>query len=543
MLKSRLNYQVCFCELIDKLNDNGCISVIRLLQQTMKCNDLNALLIKILNNLSQQFPTDALPDICNKIAKIVEDESCRKQSRETIVRITHNVNVDVLFPLVELPDDLIYKTSLYLNGNDIFQFEKCCRSFYQMINNTKYLNQTNNFKTFTITDKKLNQMANTKYSFFKYIKAQTLIFDFDSGYNCNDDEELINAFITELHHKWDKAKMIMNVDNLYENIFKSIKSIILDDDGSLLLGKLPINILFDSKISNLESIDVDHYWNAGNKKYLTKCLKNFESQYLQLKEKLDQHGEEIQKLKLLKATDVNQSFTTVIGPKHIIVNHLYLDNVEVDFFGYFYHQILKRNDNSINSVQILTIACNFLLDGDSLFVSWAKEHSSKCCIETLRIVDLNEDCCMDILNDKKIIESINLQNSLKNLTIHVSIQNNELVYKEIENVFNKEYFHKLENVNILFDIICTQYDTIIPDIFSFLKENRTTLEYQFKQLNIGLSGDFCDSDITYHTFEWNTSINDQFLDKQCNICCQTEQMASDKLAHNQKFNQWKNQWV
>ena len=100
MFKSRLNYQISFCELIDKLNDKGCLQVIRLLQQTMKCNDLNGSLIKILNNLSQQLPMDALPDIYNKIEKMVEDESHRKQPPEKTKTTDNN---DVLFPLLELP--------------------------------------------------------------------------------------------------------------------------------------------------------------------------------------------------------------------------------------------------------------------------------------------------------------------------------------------------------------------------------------------------------------------------------------------------------
>ena len=544
MLKSRLNYHISFCELIEKLNEKGCLNVIRLLQQTMKFNDLNGLLIKILHNFSQQFPMDVLPDIYNKIEKIVEEESGQKQSRKT--KITDNANSDVLFPLLKLPHDLISKTSFYLNENDIFRFEKCCRLFYQMINNTNYLNQNSNFETLKITNKKLNQMSNPKYSFFKYIKAQQLKFDFKNDHDCmcDDTQESINTFINELHNKWDKVKMVVDVDNVYTQIFKSIKSIDLDHDASLLLDKLPINILFDSKISNLEMIQMDHYWSGNNKTYLANCLKNFESQYLQLKKKLDQQGEEIHKLKLLKATDIDQIEATIIGPKYIIVNHLYLDNVSIDYFAYFNPQ-LKSDDHydSINNIKILTIKRKFAFGGPaSFFINWAKYDFSKFAIETLRIIDCDEH---DILHEKKIIESFNLQNSLKNLTINLKVYAKQLAFcEEIKRFLDKEYFYKLENVNILFDIVCTQNDTIIHDIFAFFKKNRPKLKYQFKQFNIGLSQNFSDINIqTCHTFEWNASINDQFLDKQCNVCSQTQQMSFDRFAHEQKFNQWKNQWV
>ena len=540
MSKSRLSYQVSFCELVENLNNNGCLSVIRLLQQTMKCSNLNGLLVKILNNLSQQFSIDVLGDICHKIEKIVENESCRKQSRTTT--ITDDSTSNVLFPLLELPHDLVTKTSFFLNENDIFQFEKCCRLFYQMINDTNYLNQSNNFKTLTITDKRLNQMTDSKYSFFKYKKAEKLKFNFHNRLSVHDTEESIKTFTTQLRDKWDQAQMVCSIDNLYTSIFKSIKSIDFDEAGSLLLDKVPINILFNSKLSNLENIEIDYYWNGGDEKYLTKCIKKFESQYLQLKETLNQHGEEIQNLKLLKAIDVSRIETRITGPKYIIVNHLYVDFVTIAYFEYFYCQ-LKCDNNSINNIKVLTIESDFLFN--SKIDTNLSIYASKLCIETLRIIDFDEDCDMDILNDTKIIESLNLQNSLKNVTINVHIYDEELVYhEEIQSIFDKEYFYKLENVNILFDISGTQNDTVIHDIFAFFKENRKKLEYQFKQLNIGLFQYYGDARIlACHTFEWDTSISDQFLDKQCNICCQSQQLPPDKLAHKQKFNQWKNQWT
>ena len=78
-----------------------------------------------------------------------------------------------------------------------------------MINNANYLNQSNNFKILTITDKKLHQMAESKHSFFKYIKAQKLKFRVD-----NDTQESIESFIAQLHNTCDKAKIVVNVDNL-----------------------------------------------------------------------------------------------------------------------------------------------------------------------------------------------------------------------------------------------------------------------------------------------------------------------------------------
>ena len=87
----------------------------------------------------------------------------------------------IKFPLLRLPVDLIKKTSFYLNEKDIFQFECCCRLFYQMINDTSYLNLSNNFKSFNITKKRLTQMSERQHSFYKYSKTKSFGVYCESG--------------------------------------------------------------------------------------------------------------------------------------------------------------------------------------------------------------------------------------------------------------------------------------------------------------------------------------------------------------------------
>ena len=65
---------------------------------------------------------------------------------------------EIIFPLLRLPMDIIKNNvSFFLNEKDIFEFEQCCRLFYQMINISSYLKQSHNFKTFTITNYQLHK--------------------------------------------------------------------------------------------------------------------------------------------------------------------------------------------------------------------------------------------------------------------------------------------------------------------------------------------------------------------------------------------------
>ena len=66
--------------------------------------------------------------------------------------------------LLRLPIDLIFKTSLYLDEKDIYKFEKCCKLFYQIINNSSYLNQSNTFKSFSLEKEQLEVMTQSKNS-------------------------------------------------------------------------------------------------------------------------------------------------------------------------------------------------------------------------------------------------------------------------------------------------------------------------------------------------------------------------------------------
>ena len=124
-----------------------------------------------MTKFSSNLAIKSFVNINDKMKQLLNQESqsnCESSPRNDTTQ--NNANDNILFPLLRLPIDLITKTSFFLNENDIFQFQQCCRLFYKMINNTSYLHKSNNFKTFQITDKRLDQMAQSKYNFFKYSK-------------------------------------------------------------------------------------------------------------------------------------------------------------------------------------------------------------------------------------------------------------------------------------------------------------------------------------------------------------------------------------
>ena len=163
MSKSVLSGRIDVCNSISKLNKDGCLDVIRLLQNVMGLDDLNQFTSKIFMNYSNNLTIDQITHFENEIKLTLSNQNfvnSHSQSHKNSW-ITNKDVESVEFPLLRLPIDLIRQTSLYLHEKDIFNFEKCCRSFYQMINNTSYLNLSNNFKKFTITKNIGSNISNT----------------------------------------------------------------------------------------------------------------------------------------------------------------------------------------------------------------------------------------------------------------------------------------------------------------------------------------------------------------------------------------------
>ena len=243
------------------------------------------------------------------------------QSFQDESKISKHVEWELLFPLHRLPIDLISKTSLYLNEKDILSFECCCRSFYQMINNTSYLNLSNNFKKFTIFNETLDNMSQRKYSFFKYSKTTHLKLRCNSkAYRC-DGKEKIEKSVCQLSKKWEKVQKTCINDGWFDRMFKSIETLYISDDSMVLLNKLPIEWLFDPDESHLNEIEFNQYWNQSSQRYLTQHINEFERQYLKMQDKLKKQNKQMRQLNMAKHWSLHAGFE---GPSHLLVEHLHL---------------------------------------------------------------------------------------------------------------------------------------------------------------------------------------------------------------------------
>ena len=512
------------CLYVEKLNDDGCLQVIRLLQHSQKYQNLNQLLVNIILKMTENMNIESLQLINNEMKYVQSQQSVNNKLKNG-----KNCDKNVIFPLIRLPIDLIAKTSLFLNEKDIFNFEKCCRLFYKMVNNLSYLKQSNNFKQFKLNNKRFDQICQAKYSFYKYSQANTMQVTL-AGLNDIDEEtnENITKFINDTQSKWEQAK---HIDQCYDhwltNLFKSIKSLELSEDSTMaLLDKLPLEILFDPQ-SKLDRFCIAHYWNIDGKfGYLQKAIDEFERQYLELKEKYQQQGKNLKKLQCLDYSEESAD-DRITGPRYIEAKHLILFYIDNSFAA---QRLLSTMNNNI-------LTCH-------LHFNIGRLNKIDCYIDTLRLIGLGRYGAADILVNDKLIQAWNLHRNLVNLTIEVNFDIAVRMYKQktkvnvnifqwmkvIEKILVKQHYHNLNNANIL---IKTS-DQDIDQIFNLLKQHVSILKYQFNQLNIGLRMICIATGCTkYCTFEWNQEIDEKFLDKK------QQEMDGDEI----KYQQWLKQWT
>ena len=297
MSKSLLSMRIGVCNLIPNLNKIGCIDVIRAIGESMEFCDLNQFITKIFMDYSNNWSIDDITQFANEMNQISCNSSnnrCEQPSRKSSIKHDEKPNEDTKFPLLRLPIDLITKASLYLNEKDILKFERCCRLFYQMINSTSYLNVSNNFKTFTIKDETLDQMSQTRCSFFKYSKAKHLRLQCDSeDWLCIDGGDS-NQYTIKMRSQWEKAMITVKNEGWFDSMWKSIARLDMGQDGMGLVDKLPIELLFDPHESHLNEIQFFHHWNEHL--MITQYISQFEKEYLNIQHKLEQQGKQMRKL-------------------------------------------------------------------------------------------------------------------------------------------------------------------------------------------------------------------------------------------------------
>ena len=541
MSKSFLSRRIDVCISISKLNKDGCLGVIRLLQNVLPLGDLNQFITKIFMDCSNNWTSDQITQLENEMKQTLSNQKYLQSPKNKSIT---NTNKHIKFPLLRLPIDLITQTSLYFNEADIFKFERCCRLFYQMINNTSYLNLSNNFKLFLISNKRLNQMSQTQYSFFKYCKTRNVLLDCVSSWCLSSDKEQIEDYATNLRWEWENAKIVSKNDGWLENMFRSVETLSLNVDGMFLLDKLPIELLFDPNESHLNEMSFSHYWNQSDERYLKEYIENFEREYLNIQDKLGKQGKEMRSLTNATHYDFD---TGSEGPSYISVQHLHIisdvHHKQIDlkrnWLSQHYHPNLRKltceenvSFENINMINVKQLQQRRLT---------LENRENDMNIDTLRLTRFHDDSSCDICTNQTVITTLNLQNSLKNLMLNINLtdmddENLNQWHNAIESIVKKKYFYKLENAIILLSVPSNGVDAI----FKMFEKNVQLLNYQFEKLIIGLYVDYSHC----HVFEWNKEIDKQYLDKMKSLCKQ-KNPYEDKEVQNQmreKFSSLNDEW-
>ena len=493
-------------------------------------------------HLNCTTPNDSFVKMKNIINDIITNENthnCREDNNDKQKIKAQNIGT-----LRRLPTDLTFKTSLYLDEEDIFEFEKCCKLFYQIVNNSLYLNECNTFKTFNLTQKTLDQMTRPQNSFYKYSKAAELsIKSFTAS--CGQQVET----------QFDKAMTISGHDKWLETMFKSIKVLKINTNGFVLLPKLPIDILFnpDPIKSNLERFYVQSHNHA--QQFVTN-IDQFHKKYIILKRKFENEGKKIKILQGLDQSIFDLEGNTISQLLAIESKHTCVDAFEQ------LKQLLEHNfqfchENNNSSLETLTFRyCQF----DSIDTSKINSNTINCNerlqsqIKTLRLMNLSSHSNTDILENKKLIESLNFHNSVKNMTLSCVFNRRidcDNWTKIISHLLTKTYYFNLNNLNIVLHFYSTlSNEDMVNWIFTILQENQQLLKHQFSQLNIAFDilgpGANLFSDERFCTLKWNSKIDDEFLShfqEQCNQSCEQISREGEANTHKEKYLSVMGQWV
>ena len=229
MCDSRLCKRISLSESLEQLNhqnelsERTCIDVIRLLQTHLGHGNGNMFLVEIIMKMTHNCPIETLDNIQKDITDMVDKASGNKGLVKSTKATKHNNDrKDTTFPLLRLPIDIKKKTSLFLNEKDIFNYEKCCRLFYKMINNNNYLNKTNNFKRFKITMTRLSQMANKNCLCSFYKLPIDILFDetksnlkriFMNHFWNNSNNKCLEPYLEEFNKQYLNLQKKLNTHN------------------------------------------------------------------------------------------------------------------------------------------------------------------------------------------------------------------------------------------------------------------------------------------------------------------------------------------
>ena len=540
MSVSTLHTKISLCEAVESLTKQQCFDVIQLMQKESGCDTINQLLMKIIMKMDNICTIQSLCSLQKSIQQsiTIQNES-KQQQKPSISAQSQNTDIQ-LFPLPRLPVDIITQTSLFLNEEDIFNFERCCRLFYKMINNSSYLNKCNNFKEFQIRNETIDDiyttvsnMNNINNGFFKYSTLDTMELLAVPGEDPDDND--VAKWRNQFGDKWSK---IVN-DDLFVGLLGSIKNLIVNDDSFyLMVNEIPFELLFDSTKSILENIEINGYVDETVTDEMDKSIVKLTQSCQQCQERLIQNNKSIKKF---NRVIFREFYCGLLSMPITNMEKLVFNNTVVwpDYFINGETKYPYLNRLSIEQglgVDIEDLHPNILLNLQRNNMN----------IDTLRLVNCESQVYLDFIDkmsssQRSIMsmgEMLNLDNTLKNLTMVMYNKNKQLV-ECIESILCKKRYYYLTNVNILLDFgyakDLTNGKDLIDSIFDVLKRNCGKLHNAFDNLYIGVNIRV-EKKRFAQILKWNSTIDEKFLDQTYNFWSKQTQDDNLTVSNYQMFN-------
>ena len=115
MSKSRLARELSLRKLIQQLDENECMDVIRSIHNDLQFDNLNQLLIKIIMKLTDDTTIDSLTKIENTVKELILTRQCDNETDSKVNKNEKKTSTQNS-KLLRLPIDVSHKTALYLNN-------------------------------------------------------------------------------------------------------------------------------------------------------------------------------------------------------------------------------------------------------------------------------------------------------------------------------------------------------------------------------------------------------------------------------------------
>ena len=443
------------------------------------------------------------------------EATCKPKSTTAAALIS--TNVDNNFNI--LPYTIIYNIANYLTEDNIQQLGECNRELFMATHQTSFFISHNQCKTenapqFAIGNKMLEHMneylihhPNGQMDhLFKYSKCQTLSICIDCGimsdlmhhaiHKCYKPGEYNAKTLEIVNDEIEKyQKYFENILNKapqwFNDMMSQIKTLNIEYDGVTIMNKLPINLLFDPEKSKLETIIINNtsYFSQdfnfaryivneldetgeldeddASIEFIKAPFEEFDSKFNQktlkskcrlktVKYKMDGN--------LYKSMDDRNNLSSLLTDSRyeMLIKHqpMYFDFQNQFEHLYMCYGCIYGNQTDLNKIFHPNLKTFTIDRGIDIFKGFNKDISFNPVfdpplqIRTLRFINIDDDH-MYFAENKKIVKSFNLNQSVQNVLFHYLVSRYDQYLSNCINSINmliaKKRLKNIQNLVVLVD--------------------------------------------------------------------------------------------